>query len=133
MAKIKLNLDSTDALTFTRKVNIPTPSGQPLVIPFVFRHRTREEMADLIEAHAKRATEHADSVKDDSTDKPLREYVSAGIERDVQAVMDVASGWEADIEFNAKHLSRLFSLYGGAAKAIMDDYRVSMNEGRLGN
>lgn len=152
MAKIKLNLDSSEPITFLREVAIPTPSGAELKIGFHFKHRTREQMADLIEAHAKKADEHAEKAKADfdaqtaaaekaekagkkpPATRPLADYTREAIARDVQAVMDVASDWEVEgIAFNTEALTKFFSFYAGAARAITADYRVSMNEGRLGN
>lgn len=134
MAKIKLNLESTDDLSFLREVAIPTPTGTPLKIGFRFKHRTREQMADLAEKHAKLAGEYAEQAKDDTSEKPLRDYITSAIKRDVLTVMELATDWEVDgLEFNSHNLGRFFALYSGAARAISEDYRISMMEGRLGN
>jgi hypothetical protein len=67
---------------------------------------------------------------------PLQKLVDGvpkAIQDDVDAVMEAATGWNLDSDFTPENLTKFFSLYARAAVAIATDYRVSMNEGRLGN
>lgn len=152
MAKIKLDLDPQGPITYDREVAIPTPSGKPLKVMFTFKHRTREEMAELRERYIAKARENyvqataeveQEKVRREADEKAGRTYmppepklvegVPEAIATDVAATMDIATDWNIDSEFNATNLSKFFSLYTAAPKAIGDDYFVSMTEGRLGN
>ena len=138
MQKIKLNLEPNDRITFVSDVAIPTPDGKALKVSFDFRHRTREQMAKLLDTYLAKAREvaadAAAKVEDDEGTTLLADNVAELIARDVEAVMDVASGWYVeDHPYSAASLSKFFNLYPGAATAIVQHYRVSLLQGRLGN
>lgn len=151
-AKIKIELDPQGPITFDREVSIPTPSGKPLKVTFTFRHRTREEMAEMTERYTAKAREqyvelqeelHREKKRREEAEakgevylppaRNLVEDVPKALQSDVDAVMDAAVGWNVDAEFNVENLTKFFRRYAQAAVAIATDYRVSMNEGRLGN
>lgn len=151
-AKIKLDLDPQEQLTFERAVKIPTPDGKPLVVTFTFKHRTRAEMAEFTEKQvaiarqqyaelqeqikAEEAAQAEAKERGEAYTPPapkLSEGVPAAIENDIDAVMDLATGWNLEHEFNRENLAKFFGLYAKAAYTIANDYRVSLNEGRLGN
>ena len=75
MAKPKFNL--TASPTFKEPVAIPCPGGKSVNVEFTFKHRTKEEFKEFIDA------------------LPNRE--------DVDVIMDMASGWELDEPFEAMH------------------------------
>lgn len=132
MSKVKLSLDPKDRISFKRKVAIPTADGSPLTIEFEFKHRTRTQFAQLMDEHIAKAraalsVERADDAK-------VSDTVADAIQRDVEAVRDVATGWNVDgMPFDNDSLSKFFDVYPGAAMSIITDYRISLNEGRLGN
>ncbi len=151
-AKIKIDLDPEGPITFDREVSIPTPSGKPLKVTFTFRHRTREEMAEMTERYTEKARAQYVEVQDEirrekaareeaeargetylPPPRKLVEGVAEALRSDVEAVMDAATGWNLHQEFNEENLTKFFRLYSQAAVTIATDYRVSMNEGRLGN
>lgn len=133
MTKVRLNLDPKDPITFTGTVPIPTPDGKKLAIEWVFKHRTRAEMGEWIDDTIAKAKADAESTKDEkpkSVSQSLREQT----ERDVESVMDVAEGWGVEgLDFNEENLARFFDLYPGAANAVLEHYRISVTQGRLGN
>lgn len=139
MAKIKLNLDPGEMLTFERVVTIPTPDGKGIGIPFVFKYRSREQLAELLAGFVERARrdvaaaqEQVEAGAEDSQD--VRDQIAEGIKRDVATVRDLAVGWGVENHpFSDESLTALFNLYPGAAMEIARDYRVSLTEGRLGN
>ena len=152
MAKAKIDLNPQGPITFEREVAIPTPSGKPMKLKMTFKHRTRQEMAEMTERYvakaraqyvemqeemkAEKAAQEAAEARGDiylPPEQKLAEGVPDAIQADVDAVLDIATGWELADEFNAENLAKLFGLYNRSAKAIAEDYRVSMNEGRLGN
>jgi len=152
MAKIKIDLDPKGPLTYDREVPIPTPSGKPLKVTFTFKHRTREQMAELRERYIAKARDayilataevEQEKAKREAEEKAGRTYlppeaklvegIPEAIANDVAAVLDVADGWNLDAEFTAENIGKFLMLYAAAPKAIGDDYFVSMTEGRLGN
>jgi Phage tail assembly chaperone len=142
MAKVRLDLDPKEQLTFSRAVSIPTPDGKPLKITFEFRYRDRVEMADMMERHAAVAREQYDLLKgreqaigqSGMQSEEVEKLVLAAIERDVDVVLDSAISWNVDgWPLDRETLRMFFRRYPGAASAIHADYRVSLIEGRLGN
>jgi|JI9StandDraft_2_1071091.scaffolds.fasta_scaffold02539_8 hypothetical protein len=150
--KIKIDLDPTGPLTFERDVPIPTPDGKPLKVRFTFKHRTREEMAEMSEQYMQKARDQYQQLQEEAQrEKVARDEAEArgevympnapklvdgvadAIRSDVATVMDCATDWNLDKEFNAENLAKFFRLYVGAGNAIASDYRKSMTEGRLGN
>lgn len=140
MAKIKIDLDASDIITVTREVSIPTASGKPLKIKFDFKHRDRVAMNEFQDENAARAKVVIERVRGEIAEKERdgdgrlgQSFVLEAIKRDADAIMEIATGWNVDAEFNADNLQKLCRGYPGAAAAIVNDYRVTMNEGRLGN
>lgn len=132
MSKVKLSLDSKDRISFKRAVAIPTPDGSPLTIEFEFKHRTRTEFAKLMDEHIAKVRAATEVEREPGAS--ISDAVAEAIQRDVGAVMDVASGWNVDgLAFNADSLTKVIDQYPGAAMAIVTDYRISLTEGRLGN
>ena len=109
MAKIKIDLDPVGRITFQRTIQIPTADGSPLRITFDFVHRTREQMAELMEQYVAKARESLKEAEDNSGQTtPAREAVETAIRRDTEAVMDVAAGWNVEgYAFNAESLAKL--------------------------
>lgn len=139
-AKIKLNLDPGQTLTFDREVTIPTPSGKGLKVVWTFKHRTTDELAALYQGWIDKARADSEAAKagDESAegvDVPdLVANVRATQERDVSDILDIAAGWNVDgYEFNRANLAKFVALYKATGEVLREDYRVSMTEGRLGN
>lgn len=130
MAKIKLDLEASDRLTYDRIVDIPTPDGKPLKVTFTFLHRDREAIAALFDAYREKAREEKQA---DQQDVPSAEAVRQAIDNDVETLQDIATGWNIDAPFDAEHLRKLCTKYAGAALAVVTDYRISLTQGRLGN
>lgn len=107
MAKPKFSLSVSP--TFRSKVFIPVPGQSPEPVEFTFKGRTRDQFADFIE-----------SIKD-------------GEVKDVEVIMDIASGWELEDAFDAKNIELLTQNYLGAARAIIDKYLAELTTARLGN
>lgn len=107
MAKPKFTLAITP--TFKAKVSIPIPGKAAEQVEFTFKGRTRDQFAEFIE-----------SIKD-------------GEAKDVEVIMDIASGWELEDAFDAKNVELLTQNYLGAARAIIDKYLSELTQARLGN
>lgn len=133
--KVKLNLDPTDRITFDRIVLIPTPEGKPLKLPVTYKHRTREQVAELFDGYVDKARKAAEAASiEDKPSRQMADGVDDAVHRDIEAVKDVATDWGVEgYAFNDQNLGKFFRLYPGAASAIVTDYRISVTEGRLGN
>lgn len=148
--RIKLDLDSTDNLDFKREVTLPTPDGKGLKVEFTFKYRDREAVGELFATYADQAGADL-AAKSEAKARAVAAAAQAGqdtaaaladinrkavadvIDDDVATVLDMASGWNIDTDFNADNVRKLCTKYAGAAMAIVSDYRVSLTQGRLGN
>jgi hypothetical protein len=104
MAKTKFNL--TPKPTFTAAVPVPVPGEGPTDVQFTFKGRTREQFKELLE------------VKDGTK---------------LDAIMEIASGWELDEPFDRSNVEKLLDNYLGAFDAIWDTYLRELTQARLGN
>lgn len=107
MAKPKFTLVAKP--TFTARVAIPVPGQAPELVEFTFKGRTRDQFAEFIES------------------------IKEGESKDVEVIMDIASGWELEDAFDAKNVELLTQNYLGAARAIIDKYLAELTTARLGN
>lgn len=94
--------------TFKAKVNIHVPGEQkPGVIEFVFKHKTKDQLAEFEKAKGR---------------------------TDVEVVMDIAAGWDlSDEEFSPETLGQLFQNYVTAPADIVNAYSAALYGARLGN
>lgn len=102
----KFQLDA--APTFKATVDVPIHGNGTAPIIVEFKHRDRDQMKALLEAHKKDVS-------------------------NVQAVMDVAVGWDLDDEFNEENVAKLDRNYQGAALTITSKYITEIYQARLGN
>jgi len=105
MAKNKLNLNA--APTFKKEVEIPVAGGKPAFVEFTFKHRTRDDLKDFIEALSGR--------------------------EDVEVLIDIATGWDLDDPFGKESLEKLVQNYTGAARAVIEVYLAEMAGARVKN
>lgn len=61
--KVKLDLYPTKPITFTAPVEIPTATGEVLIIEFVFKHRTKKQLGELAESRVNRARERFEAAQ----------------------------------------------------------------------
>lgn len=92
MAQLKLQPEPT----FKAKVLIPIPGSEPGEVEFTFRHRGRKELATFGEAMTGRS--------------------------DADLILDLASGWDLDDEFNAETVAQMVEKYFAAPDAIWRAY-----------
>lgn len=103
MAKLKLIPDPT----FKAKVGIPVAGGPDADVEFVFKYRTKDELAEFRKS--------LDGLND------------------VDATMAMVSGWELDDAFTPENLSILFQQRIAAPEAIFRTYMHELTGARLGN
>lgn len=129
MAKIKLDLESTDTLTFDRTIPIPTPDGKNLKITFTFKYRDREQVARFFDTYREDLSAFADVESDGNMADRVLEYM----EFELRTIMEIACGWNIEAPWEAANVRKLLVKYAGSGNAILGDYRVSLLQGRVGN
>lgn len=146
-AKIKLDLEPGKDFTFARPISIPNETGTKLVVTFDFLYRNREQMAELQDQFMAKAQEgfemaqsiakaQAEAAEKGETYTPpsIKDMQAQALARDLEAVMLCARGWNVDgMEWSADNVRRFLVRYPAAGLAIVNDYRTSLTEGRLGN
>ena len=114
MAKLALKAPET----FPGTVSIPVAGGKPVKVGFVFKHRTRAGLDTYLEEL------RAPRPEGDG---------AAPIEREVEAVMKVAVGWEMDEPFDADNVRTFLDNYHKAAWAIGNAYINELMQANEGN
>lgn len=105
MAKLVLK----PAPTFTKAVPVPVHGGDAVPVVFTFKHRTRDDFLAWL-------------------NEPSKEGRS-----DVEAIMDVASGWELAEPFDAENVGVLVQNYMGAGRVVIETYINELTGARRGN
>lgn len=59
--------------------------------------------------------------------------VREGLTRDAEAVLEFATGWDLEDDFNAVSLMALEDEFGGSLSRILTAYDLAIYQGRLGN
>ncbi len=156
-SKVKIDLYPEGPITFTAPVEIPTAAGDTVHIEFVFKHRTRKQLGELVDARVARvrarfdaedaerkrreaeraaARERGEEV-DDEPAFPPGKYLDDAVQEiadSVKGLLEIAEGWNiVGHEFNAENLQQLCDLHGAAANRISTAYREALANGRLGN
>lgn len=129
MAKVKLG---SRPKNFKRTVTFPMHEGEIGSIECLYRYRTRKEFGAFIDALNEAAglvpTAGADGEKVTMT--ALLEKSGGS---NAEYLMQVLDGWNLDEEFNRANVQQLIDELPGAANTIMEEYRLCITEGRLGN
>ncbi|WP_426269141.1 phage tail assembly chaperone [Dyella kyungheensis] len=92
--------------TFTAPVEIPVAGKDPVKVSFTFRHRTKDELAD---------------------------WLKQKFETDELAILECATGWELDDEFNAENVALLCQSYIAATGSIISAYITELRGARAKN
>lgn len=95
------------APTFSKVVKVPVPGGETADVTFTFRHRTRDELKAWGDGAEGRS--------------------------DVQAVLDMATGWDLAEPFDAENVGVLVQNYPASALAVLRTYYDELSAARLGN
>lgn len=103
MAKFKLAV----APTFKAKVGIPVHGGETVELSFEFKHRTRDQLSELMKGIEKR--------------------------KDVELMEDILAGWELDDPFGKESIELLCQNFVGAPREILGTYITEITQARRGN
>jgi hypothetical protein len=116
--------------SFNHTVKFPMLDGTEGSIACVFKYRTRKEFGVFIDGIMEAAgmTPQADGEKFSMA--TLMEK-TAGANADY--ILQVLDGWNLEEELSRASLEQLADEIPAATTAIMEQYRVAITEGRLGN
>jgi len=103
MAKISLNPNPT----FKAKAPIHVPGGRKAEIEWIFKYRDADEFKEFMEALDGR--------------------------KDIDILMDIASGWDLEEAFDQKNLEVLTKKYIGSARATLETYVNELTGARAKN
>lgn len=130
MAKIKLG---NRPKNFKKTVKVPMLEGGEGTIEVSYIYRTRTEFGGLIDGLMDKAGVVPASQGDADQKFSLAAALEKTRESNADYIMQVADGWNLDVEFSREAVAQLCDELPGAALAIMNDYRMAITEGRMGN
>lgn len=114
---------------FPRTISFPMLDGSQGSIEVSYKYRTRTEFGAFLDVLFKDA-----GISPAEGDAILMEKVMAKT-RDSNAayILQVIDGWNLDEPFTLEAVRQLCDELPAASAAIMEGYRLAINEGRLGN
>lgn len=86
---------------------IPVHGGESVELSFEFKHRTRDQLSELMKGIEKR--------------------------KDVELMEDVLAGWELDDPFGKDSIELLCQNFVGAPREILGTYITEITQARRGN
>lgn len=125
MAKIKLG---NAPKNFKRTVTFPLLDGTEGQIECVFKYRTRTQFGALVDSLSKDAGEPLKNGQ-----FSMETIMEKTRDKNGEYLIEVLDGWDVDAELNIINAQQLADEVPSAVMAIMDAYRLGINEGRLGN
>jgi hypothetical protein len=133
---------------FKHSVSFALLDGGTGTIEFNFKYRTTTEYGKFIDAWqakaneegaatAKRIVAAAEQAEKDGGEVKTVFGTAHLMEATVQSrqsfILEVADGWNLDVEFTPESVLQLVDEFPQAAKAVIESYRNALGEGRLGN
>lgn len=116
---------------FTVKVPIPQVGLQPAMVPITFKHRNREEIAELYDQWDKQVEQLRKSFE--GKEPTLAEVTAAEIDNSARQVKDLVVSWGFDDKFNDENVRELVKSCMGVSDAIVQAYGDAYTKARLGN
>lgn len=115
--------------SFKHTVKFKLLDGSEGQIECLYKYRTRTEFGEFLD-HLMAAAKI-----DKSRDGEISMAELMGKTRDANAdyLLDVLEGWDLDEDLNRDALQQLADEVPAASNAIMEAYRMAIQEGRLGN
>ncbi|EJN36304.1 MULTISPECIES: phage tail assembly chaperone [unclassified Pseudomonas] len=129
MAKFKIAQNPT----FKADVDIPRVGGTTIKVPFEFKYRDRKELAKLFAGWQESAKEDQERFKAKGDDLTLIEITDSHVERQVEQVTQLVTGWGFEDKLSPESIRALVETSAGAGDAIVDAYQKAFSAARLGN
>nr|WP_315446148.1 phage tail assembly chaperone [uncultured Pseudomonas sp.] len=129
MAKFKIAQNPT----FKADVDIPRVGGTTIKVSFEFKYRDRKELAVLFAGWQESAKEDQERFKAKGDDLTLIEITDSHVERQIEQVTQLVTGWGFEDKLNSESIRALVETSAGAGDAIVDAYQKAFSAVRLGN
>lgn len=129
MAKFKIAQNPT----FKADVDIPRVGGTTIKVPFEFKYRDRKELAVLFAGWQESVKEDQERLRAKGDDLTLVDITDSHIERQVEQVSQLVSGWGFDDKLTPESIRALVETSAGAGDAIVEAYQKAFSSARLGN
>lgn len=146
MAKIVLGKRPAN---FKKTLQVPMHDGTEGAMEVLYKYRTLTEFGAFIDEWAKHAEAQIEA-EQAARDAKKREAEERGeaytepvitneevrrkqAEANADYLMRILEGWNLDVEFGAQSVLQLCDELPAAAAKIINDYRLAITEGRLGN
>ena len=117
------------APTFKSKVSVPRVGADPLEVEFVFKAKSRKELATLFSKWGKEFEE----LRETGSDFTLEDWAEAEITLQVGQVKDIVVGWNFDDEFNDENIEALVNSSISVTEAITNAYNTAYVSAKQGN
>ncbi|WP_443697899.1 phage tail assembly chaperone [Pseudomonas sp.] len=119
--------------TFKADVEIPRVGGAVIKVPFEFKYRDRKELAVLFAGWQEKAKEDQESFAAKADGLTLIDITDAHIERQVEQVQELVTGWAFDDKLSPESIRALVETSAGAGDAIVAAYQKAFSPARLEN
>lgn len=118
--------------SFKKAVSFTMLDGNTGTINVNYKYRTRTEFGQMIDDMVEQAKSSGANVPDGET-LSMHELMDKMAGQNAAYILNVVQSWDLDIELNADSAQQLADELPAAAIQIMEDYRIAVTEGRLGN
>lgn len=118
---------------FKRTLTVPMLEGGEGQIEISFIYRTRTEFGAFVDGLFAAAGEKPASAADEDVAFSLAKSLEKTRDTNADYILQIADGWNLDVEFSHAAVVQLCDELPGAALEIINAYRLAVTEGRLGN
>jgi hypothetical protein len=118
---------------FKSVVKFPLLEGGEGSVEMSYIYRTRTEFGAFIDGMMDAAGVKPASTSEDDVKFSLEQALEKTKDTNADYIMQVADGWNLDVDFSRDNVAQLCDELPGAALEIMNKYRAAITEGRLGN
>ncbi len=130
MARIKLG---TRPKNFKKLIKVALPEGGEGTVEISYIYRTRTEFGQFVDDLMKSAGVEPTGQTDEEVQFSLAEALAKTRDTNADYILKIADGWNLEDEFDRQSLAQLCDELPGAALEIINQYRLAITEGRLGN
>lgn len=118
---------------FKRTITVELPEGGKGSVEMQYIYRTRTEFGVFIDELFKDANVIPPSQSEDDVKFSMAEALAKTSETNADYILKVADGWNLDAEFSRESVKQFCDELPGAALAVINEYRLAITEGRVGN
>lgn len=130
MAKIQLGKRPKN---FPKTITVPMPEGGDGTVKMSYIYRTRSEFGAFVDGLFNSAGVTPASQADEDVKFSLQEALEKTRDTNADYILQIADGWNLDVDFNRANVAQLCDELPGAAMEIINTYRQATTEGKLGN